>query len=66
MVDMALVRFYESQRVASVPVRTKMLKERTALIVDENKTSGSEAGLVTSQGGSFETSDSWLSHWKQT
>jgi hypothetical protein len=41
-----------------------MLKERAALIVDKNKTAGSEAGWLTSQGGSFEASDSWLSRWK--
>ncbi|XP_069684525.1 protein bric-a-brac 2-like isoform X10 [Periplaneta americana] len=46
--DVALVRFYEEQRVAGIPVTTKMLKERAASIV--------EAG--------FEASDSWLSRWK--
>ncbi|XP_023715300.1 protein jim lovell isoform X2 [Cryptotermes secundus] len=64
MLDVSLVRFYESQRIAGIPVTTRMLKERATLIVDENKASGSEAGLLTSQGGSFEASDSWLSHWK--
>jgi predicted transcriptional regulator len=64
MLDVALVRFYDSQRIAGIPVTTKMLKERAASIVDENKTSGSEAGFLTSQGGSFEASDSWLSRWK--
>lgn len=64
MLDVALVRFYESQRVAGIPVTTKMLKERAALVADESKISGSEAGIVTSQGRNFEASDSWLSRWK--
>jgi hypothetical protein len=56
----AFVRFYEEQRIAGIPVTTKMLKEGAAFIVDENKASGSESGLLMSQGESFEASDSWL------
>jgi predicted transcriptional regulator len=63
LLDVALVRFYKEQTTAGIPVTTKMLKERAALIVDENK-AGSESGLLTSQGESFEASDSWLSRWK--
>lgn len=58
------MRFYEQQRTARNPVTTKMLKERAASILDENKASGSESVLPTNQCESFKASDSWLSHWK--
>jgi hypothetical protein len=62
---MALVRFYEQQRTAGIPVTSNMLKERASLTVDESKASGSETGLLLNQGGSFEASNSCLSLWKQ-